>query len=676
MKYLHYTTYIAGQTGLSNTMMSIEVAVIMAFLTNRVLILNGNTPPPANVVEYEDGITNQYRSKITDLVELPVPWMEAEQIDIRGYDSHELTDMSLGDSVYYYPPDLDTSTDDFKAFSHQRTSFLSDTATCQRATVLKMSGGLKERYPFHNLTFYSSFFYLAPPIRRAVHRMLRLMQPKIHFKNFVDRIVKDLGAFNAVHFRRGDFKLTFGTTTLVRTPQEAIDALKAHFDTGDLLVIVTDEADDPFFHEIVKTYRNHVFIDHFILEKYRKEFLDLPHHDSTALAFLSQLVAAESQDFIGTMTSTFTSMIQRYRGNRGKPESFKFLWNELPDPADKVERGSHPVSLCIPMNNGIMVEEHPGPYSWNRFNSRINRAWQREWPESFLTDIGADNSANGNGHVAVSPLVHPTTLYVEFGAHQVAIETEEPAVIDGVQAHFRAMLVPAPQHIIGCLKIVNEFGQYRLLIKDKTCAEARGYHDFHPLLTREIVRQFIQNRTDLVWLHAGAVAKAGRSVVLAASWGSGKSTLSMQLHKQGWTYLSDDIVPLDPVTGVVHPFPQTPRVRQVADTIFSRDQLGELPKYAVDLDPHTVCRNAMPIGILVLPHFSPEAKTELVPHPPGTAVAELLESCLSFVEHREAAVQALCDLVQQRPTLRLSYNNSQDAANLIINAHEHPFIEV
>ena len=54
------------------------------------------------------------------------------------------------------------------------------------------------------------------------------------------------------------------------------------------------------------------------------------------------------------------------------------------------------------------------------------------------------------------------------------------------------------------------------------------------------------------------------------------------------------------------------------------------------------------------------------------AVAELLESCLSFVEHRETAVQALCDLVQRRPTLRLSYNNSQDAAELVIGAHENP----
>ena len=40
--------------------MSIEVGVILAHLTNRLLVLDGNVPPPANVVTY-DGRRQQSR---------------------------------------------------------------------------------------------------------------------------------------------------------------------------------------------------------------------------------------------------------------------------------------------------------------------------------------------------------------------------------------------------------------------------------------------------------------------------------------------------------------------------------------------------------------------------------------------------------------------------------------
>ena len=138
------------------------------------------------------------------------------------------------------------------------------------------------------------------------------------------------------------------------------------------------------------SYREPIFVDQLILDQYRDAFAALPRRDPIALAFLSQLVACEARDFVGSFTSTFTSLIQRYRGNKGMPESFKFLWNELPDEGARVERGCHATSECVPMEHGVMVEEFLGPYSWNRFNPRIDPAWMREWPESFLSGERGD----------------------------------------------------------------------------------------------------------------------------------------------------------------------------------------------------------------------------------------------------------------------------------------------
>ena len=83
-------------------------------------------------------------------------------------------------------------------------------------------------------------------------------------------------------------------TTLDRTPGEAVAALDDQFSGKDRLVILTDEAEDPFFDEIKGAYRDHVFLDHHILDNYGPDFMQLPAHDSIALAYISQLVGAES----------------------------------------------------------------------------------------------------------------------------------------------------------------------------------------------------------------------------------------------------------------------------------------------------------------------------------------------------------------------------------------------
>ena len=124
MKYLHYTLYLSGRSGLSNEIMSLEVGAVLAHLMERVLVLEGNISPSANVVEYGNAITNRYRSKVTDLFDLPIPWMDADQFNLNHHDSKHFTHQKLSKCVFYYPHALDISSEDFLAFAGGRTQFL------------------------------------------------------------------------------------------------------------------------------------------------------------------------------------------------------------------------------------------------------------------------------------------------------------------------------------------------------------------------------------------------------------------------------------------------------------------------------------------------------------------------------------------------------------------------
>ena len=685
MKYFYHMVYRKGLAGLSNLIMSVELGVILAHLTDRVLVLGENNTPAANLVPYGAPVSDAEPSRITDLLDLPVMWIDGKNFDLGAYDSLELRDGAAWDSVFYYPPSLRTDTADFKAFCGVRRDILTYGPEIEQAPVLKYSGGAQ----FETLSCYSYYFYLDDPAKRSVYALLRNLKPKAPLAALAEKIAKDLAPFNAVHIRRGDFKLTIGVTTRDRTADHVIEALKPHFDPNDRLVILTDERDDPIFDGITAAYPNHIFLDHFILENYRSEFLGLASHDAIALAYLSQLVAAESEDFVGTMTSTFSSLIQRYRGNRGKPEPFKFLWNEIPDADAELEPGRHAFSECMPLENGVMVEENDGPYSWNRLAPRLNPGWMRGWPESFLGQEGGSESAdqakaraaNGGGQSFQNPLDQPepesgeaavSELIIAFDGHDVVFRCDDAELTREVAELFGPMLADASTNRIGGLSVRTRNGSRRLFVNDRP-AEAPLF-GANPLraISREVACQFIDARPDLIWLHAGVAARGDECVVIPGSWGSGKSTLVTKLCAMGWTYLSDDIAPIDPRSLKVMPFPQTPQIREAPPREFSRDQLSGLPKTTVALGDEKFCREPKNLRKIVLPRFDRHSATKLAAHPPAQAVTELLENCLSAARGKDSAIASICEIVEQSPGFSLAYQNVEMAAQLVDETFDQP----
>jgi hypothetical protein len=387
MQYLRFTLYNKGQCGISNAVMSLECGLGLALLLDRALVLEGNHSPTANLVSHL-GLPNDHRARITDLYEMPLPWVEAEDFEnlpTKTLRRRTLCSEPLHSALFYWPPTLKLDDPDLLLFANgkPRTNFLTARQEDRNVDVLEVDGSA-------TLSFYSYFFYLPAPQRATLYAMLRRFHPKACYREFAARVAATIGDFNAAHIRLGDFRATYGTTTNDRSPADVLDALEPHFETAKTLVICTDESDNTeFFRPILARYPRALFLEPYILNdaELRRAFLELPYHDDMALALVSQLVAAASQNFIGSMTSTFTAMIQRMRGNLGKAEDFKFLWNEIPDPGAELERGRHARGQTIAFRDGRLLETRQGPYSWNRLDLWVGceyYAWFREWPESFL----------------------------------------------------------------------------------------------------------------------------------------------------------------------------------------------------------------------------------------------------------------------------------------------------
>jgi hypothetical protein len=186
------------------------------------------------------------------------------------------------------------------------------------------------------------------------------------------------------------------------------------------------------------------------------------------------------------------------------------------------------------------------------------------------------------------------------------------------------------------------------------------------VLLHEGMKALIRARQDLLWLHAGAAGYGGRAVLLCAHSANGKSSTVSELLERGWSYLSDEVAPLDATDGSVHPFPLNPHKRVNDGATLERDDALRLSKVAVGLDNNRIAAHPVRIAHIYFLSWAPESMQPVAqPCSPGVAVLELLANSLSLDESRRGELQAMCALMARLPATHLRFADPRDAAQLI-----------
>jgi hypothetical protein len=374
-RFLLYKDY---QSGLSNEILSAELAVGLAHLTGRTLVFYGNVgedralAPLPNILmqsppSRRDVVDPARTPTVLDLLdELPVATMSFAEFRARASGSRRTTfdsDLRLPASVF-----VD------RAAARDRES-LADFAGGR--TVFSDRGEDVFHLKEINLGYYSRIFH-APSA--SFHATMRRVGARAPYRNLAAAICRSLGRFNGVHVRLNDFR-KFLPYRGLDYPQEILRNLAANLPADELLVISTDESENAeFFAPIVAHFRRHVFVDQLVMRDFRREFRALPFSDEVTLGWISNLVLGGASEFLGTPGSTFSGLIQRRvalaqaeRDLFASPQAFKFTFP-----------GS--VTMDVPFEDGIYLETRPGRYSWNRLGWAMEeetKSWYREWPEAI-----------------------------------------------------------------------------------------------------------------------------------------------------------------------------------------------------------------------------------------------------------------------------------------------------
>jgi hypothetical protein len=202
-------------------------------------------------------------------------------------------------------------------------------------------------------------------------------------------------------------------------------------------------------------------------------------------------------------------------------------------------------------------------------------------------------------------------------------------------------------------------GRFRLLRNARVVLESLDLEELAPALDWAISNLTLERlgRRYLL-LHAGAVAFAGRGLLLPAASGSGKTTLVAGLLAAGSGYLSDEVAVLSPDTLQLHPFPRSLCVKSTGRTALSRlyPALAEMSarrrlggEAVWYLQPNADAWQRAPAAVrwVVAPRYLPGARTELRPMARSAMLAILLEQSFSVPAHGARGVTRLADLLQR-----------------------------
>jgi len=175
-------------------------------------------------------------------------------------------------------------------------------------------------------------------------------------------------------------------------------------------------------------------------------------------------------------------------------------------------------------------------------------------------------------------------------------------------------------------------------------------------------------------LHASAVEKDGRVLLMSGASGSGKSTLATLLGMSGWRFLGDEFAFVALDDGRIHPFPRAASLKNGAieavraaggtvGPVLEGTPKGAIGYWRPPADALARMAEAAPPALLLFPRFGHAEAVE--PMPPSEAFMRLTQASTNYVALGEAGFATLARLVGTVPALAIDYPDSATGLALV-----------
>ncbi len=178
-------------------------------------------------------------------------------------------------------------------------------------------------------------------------------------------------------------------------------------------------------------------------------------------------------------------------------------------------------------------------------------------------------------------------------------------------------------------------------------------------------------------LHAAAVEREGKAVLMTGLSGAGKSTLAALLGERGWRFMGDEFALLGLDDGLLYPFPRAVSLKNDALALFAdvdAERLGPLlegtPKGTIrHLRPgrDAVARMDEPAApaLILFPRFDPGLAAAVRPVGAAEVFVRLTQASTNYVALAERGFAALSRLAASAPARAADYSTGEEAIALV-----------
>ncbi len=271
-------------------------------------------------------------------------------------------------------------------------------------------------------------------------------------------------------------------------------------------------------------------------------------------------------------------------------------------------------------------------------------------------------------------------LHYKLHSHRFSIQTGNKKLADLCTHIYPSSRSKhnGPAHIVYSLNMRHDNSTgtvYEILAGDKKKHQTNSRSELFSSLEWIITCNALSHLHEFFQLHAGAVVKRGKIILLPANHGHGKTTLTLNLTRQNYRCLSDDIVLIEPDTTRIIPFPRSflikdNSIKKMVESHLIDKKHGYYCKsddilyynpYFTNKSPF---RKAKPYAIIELKQ-NRRFKNELRPVSKSEMCIKLLKQSFNIHNYKRKGVTILTKMIRNSKCYSLKTNNVTDAVRLV-----------
>jgi hypothetical protein len=246
-----------------------------------------------------------------------------------------------------------------------------------------------------------------------------------------------------------------------------------------------------------------------------------------------------------------------------------------------------------------------------------------------------------------------------FGV-RVAVSTNRPELIERLRPLLPPGWQPCPASAVGqrFSLIAKENGTYDFALNGDVLNRSLMLEFALMLLDSQLRLHLGAKAPDMIFIHAGAVAYGGRTIVMPGKSFAGKTVLVAALVDLGCTYYSDEFAIIDE-RGLIHPYAKALSLREGRPDHMQTD-------YSIESLGWTAGSEPLPPGMIVVTSYRPGAEWQPRPLSSGELAMALLANAVPARERPAEVLRAISRVADDALAIESERDEADAVAPLLL----------